>query len=327
VQRADFRNRLDWPFPVGPVQIDPFGEARNTVFSTTVPDPGDGAARNTFTVGATATTDAWGEFHGQSDVLSVTGFRHIFTPSAGYVRVVYNDVDPVDLFQIDQVEQVVKTEYVPLSLRNRIQGGRADATVDLVDLLIQTRYFPRSRWAAPQEGFFLEDAFTLTTAQTGIPPPTTAAHLRNWDVIATELRITPADFAQLYGRSDWDPLGPGLVRSDLSVLVRPDPALSLIVNYNYFKNLYQAVLVGVDLRATEKWGFFASSQYDFQQGAFLDNRVAVRRYFHRFVLEGAVNYDGAQHEWRVSATFSPIELFRRQAPFGNEIERGVEPMF
>lgn len=320
VYRADFSNRLDYPVPIGPLELDPFFEARNTAFSRQFAD-GDDTYRNTLGFGAIATTDAWRDFDVSSNWLGVTGFRHVFTPSAGYVRTFYNDVDPEALVRIDEMEEQRKQEFVPISLRNRIQGGRGDASLDLLDLLVDTRYFPRSRWAAPRNGFFLEQIIAEAQGLTAPRP------LKSWDTIRADLRLNPADFLSLRAKAEWDPSGLGLVREDATVLVRPDPAFAVLAGYRLLKNVYSAVELGGDLRATEKWGFFASAQYDFEQKKFIRQRLSIRRFYHRFVLEGTIDADLAQHDVRFSVTFSPLELFRREGPFGGEISSSVEPVF
>jgi hypothetical protein len=213
------------------------------------------------------------------------------------------------LLQIDQMEQVGLVEYVPLSLRNRIQGGRGDGTLDLVDLLVDTRYFPHTTRAQTRSAFI---------------DPTEP---RNWDTIRGDLRLNPADYLGVRAKAEWDPTGGGLVRQDYTVLTKPDPLVTLALSWRELQGQYRAAGISADVRPLEKWGFFGSSQYDFFAGHFVQNRLAVRRYFHRFVLEVTVDYSVSDHDTRFAVSVSPTELFQRDAPFGGEISRTVAPQY
>src|SRR5439155_1294432 len=84
----------------------------------------------------------------------------------------------------------------------------------------------------------------------------------------------------------------------------------------YFEGAYKAIEGGLDLRFpwAEKWGARASTQYDFERESFTRHRFALRRYFHRFVLEVTLDVDynengGATPDLRYAATFVPLETF------------------
>lgn len=316
VRRADFENRLDWPVPAGPVQIDPFALARYTAFSQRL-DSEAAIDRTALGAGAIFTTDAWREFRVTSHLLAVTGIRHIVTPSIGYVRVFYDDVEPDELIPIDEVEQVRREEYIPLSIRNRIQGGRrlgyaglGQASVDLADILVETRYFPRSSAAAPA------GSFVDPTAR------------RRWDAIRADVRLNPADFLLARWKAEWDPNGGGLIRQDGTATLFPASGVALRVSYRFREDEYDAVGLGVIVPLlTDKWGFRAETQYDLRDDDFIENELAVFRRFHRFVLTGLVSADFGEDDVRFSVSFEPVELFGRSDAFGGEVERTVDPIF
>src|SRR5439155_19025715 len=110
-----------------PASLGPFGNERGT---------GPPIDRFVAGGGAVATTDIWRDF----------GFvRHIATPSIGYSNVFWVSEDPEALVQLDEVEAVRASEFVPFGLRNRFQlpRGAPGGSVDAVDWNIQARWFPK----------------------------------------------------------------------------------------------------------------------------------------------------------------------------------------
>ncbi|MGH7295438.1 MAG: hypothetical protein ACRELB_10920, partial [Polyangiaceae bacterium] len=309
LRRADFDNRLEYPFALGALHVAPFFEGRYSAWSAQFDPSGGSIDRSTLGTGALATTDAWREFRFHSDLLAIDGLRHIMTPSVGYVSTFFNTAAPGLLVPIDAMGTARLAEYVPLSIRNRIQGGRGAGTVDLVDLLVDTRYFPHTSRAETRSAF--------------IDP----SEPRSWDTIRADLRLAPADFLGLRARDEWDPTGRGLLRQDYTALVKPDPLVAVALSWRALKDQYEAVEVAADVRPVEQWGFFASSQYDFHAGRFVENRLAVRRYFHRFVLEVTADYDLTDHQTRFAVNFAPLELFQGDGPFAGDISHDVAPRF
>ena len=308
VWRADLEERLDYPVPLGPFQLDPFAVARCSAFSERFANE-DAIQRRSAGAGATATTDVWRTFEGEIALLGLDGLRHMMTVSSGFEALFYNDVAPDELWRIDRLEAVRECAYVPISLRNRLQGSRGEESVDLVDLLVETRFFPDPSRPAP-----------LGTVADPLAR-------RRWDTLYGDLRLNPIDSLSLRLKSEWDPEGNGRVRTDGSVLFRFSPVLSGVLSYRSLKGLYDAVEVGGDVRASEKWGFYLGSQYDFERGGFVRQRLAVRRFFHRFVFEVTLDEDLTTDDLRVSVNFMPLELFGAESPFGGGIDRGLQPDF
>jgi hypothetical protein len=311
LQRADFENRLDYPRPLGPLVLDLFATARYSVFSKTIESATE-RARTTFGAGATAATDVSRDFDFAWDVLGIDGLRHIVTPSSGYLRVFYNDLGPESLVPLDEIEEVRESEFVPISLRNRLTAFRPKGPAfDFLDLLIETRYFPRSRLALSREPFLLERN----------------DRRRSWDLIHGDLRLTPHELFALRAKVDFDPEGNGAVREDAQALVRVSKDFALTAGYRALEGVYEAVEAGARLRATEKWALRASSQYDFERQKFVSNHLSLVRFFHRFFLDVRVDADFGEKDVRFSVNFAPVEMFDRDERFHGEIDRAVDPFF
>ncbi|HVY61630.1 MAG TPA: hypothetical protein VHF22_08255, partial [Planctomycetota bacterium] len=318
ILRADVDERADYPVPLGPIQLDPFGLARYSAWSerlvSGIPDDplgderGGGPAIDRFVAGAgiLATTDLWRD---------LGGYRHIATPTVGYTNVFHEDTRPEALVWIDDLETVRTAEFVPFGMRNRLQEWRTGpgivtgSAVDVVDWEVLARWYPRP--GADNRG-------------------------ERWGLVRSDLRVNPDVSYGGRWRSDWDPNpGGGVVRTDAEVWCRPDPAITVALGYRYFEDVYKAVEGGLDVRFpwAEKWGARAATQYDFERESFTRHQFALRRYFHRFVLEVSfdVDYDengGATPDFRYAATFVPLELFQRGGLFGTtEVQREVDPLF
>jgi hypothetical protein len=256
--------------------------------------------------GVIATTDLWRDF---------AGYRHIATPSIGYTNVFHEDTKPEALVWIDDIETARTSEFVPFEIRNRIQEWRTGPGVvtgtaaDIVDWDIRGRWFPH-------------------------PGPDNGGD--HWGLLRSDLRVSPEPFYGGRWRSDWDPNSRGgLVQTDAEFWTRPDPAITIALGYRYFENTYKAVEGGLDLRFpwAEKWGARVATQYDFVRESFTRNRFALRRYFHRFVLELTFDLDynentGSTPDLRFAATFVPLELFGPQPLFGGaDVQRSLSPLF
>jgi len=304
--RGDVDLRLDYPFALGPVQVDPFGVARATTYERTL-ERFASQTRETAGGGAIARTDLWRDFEAASPLLGLDGLRHTATPTVGYVHVFLNTVDPDELFFFDAVDRVDENEFVLLGLRNRLATERGGRLLDVLDLDIEARYFPRPRrnFEVPGE---------------------------SWGLIRPDLRVTPAELFSMSARAQFDPNDDRGVRSlrraDIAATLTPEPGVSLSGGYRFLDDGFSAVTVGVDWRLTEKWGISALGQYDFEQQEFIDQRLRVRRYLHSFVLEVELGVDfGEEEDVRFSVTFLPRELFGRERPFGGDVERGPASFF
>jgi len=304
IARFDFENRVDWPIPVGPIQVDPFAIGRYSAWSTgleqdafsSVDPQTDGRAldRWVWGGGAQATTDIWRDFG---------SFRHIMTPSTGIVNVFHVDTDPEALYPIDRMETARKTEFVPLGFRQRLQfwTPSVDRPADVIDWNVSTRVFLRP---------------DRDNAGDRMGP------------LRSDLRVNPLPMIFGRWRSDWDlNREGGLFRSDAEVMYRPQRDWGLGVSHRFFEDTYRALGGSLDARLTEKWGARLSSQYDFEQGTFTNSRFTLVRYFHRFVLDVTIDADFGEDDVRFAVHFMPLELYGATTPLGSEVQRQQDPLF
>jgi hypothetical protein len=304
VLRLDAEERLDWPFPLGPVQIDPFLLGRYSAWSTGRdtrllnvfdPRPDERALdRAVLGGGAIATTDLWRDFG---------AFRHVATPSLGYANVFHVSTPPEELYPVDALEQVRKSESFPVGIRNRIQfwGPSAERPLDLLDWDVTARVFARPDRDSSGERF---------------------------GPLRSDLRVMPLPSLGGRWRSDWDlNENGGLFRSDAELWFRPQPDVRFALAHRFFENTYRALEGSCDVRLAEKWGLRLSSQYDFEQGSFTSNRAVLVRYFHRFVLDVTVDADFGESDVRFAVHFTPLELYGRSDPLGGDVQTRQDPMF
>ncbi|MHC4829438.1 MAG: LPS-assembly protein LptD [Planctomycetota bacterium] len=283
VLRADFDHRFDLPITLGPAQLAPFFETRVSAFSEAI-DPDDEPVRTALAGGAVLTTDAWRDIDVAIEALGVSGFRHVVTPFVGYEHAFLNTVEPIDLIPLDEVEQVAKAESIVFGVRNRLVA-RLDDEVrtrhELLDLDLRATYFPRPKLSGG----------------------------RSWGLLSSDARLEPVRRWALRAKSDFD-IDKNLehVRTDITASFLAHEQLLLYGSYRYTRGSFESTSAGLDLRATEKWAFAASTQYNFRVDDFIDNRLSVRRYFHRFVVEVSIEADFGEDEVRFGLDFRPIEL-------------------
>lgn len=261
VVRADTWHRVEAPFAlgVGGIQVDPFLEARGTIWSEDVnanDEPYDAGLFG----GVELSTLIWKPF--------TNGWRHEILPSIGYrTDLVHERVDgqPVVL---DEVETPREGHFVDLGLRQRVVSPDGQNHLDVE---------VKTTWA---EGLASQAPIGIAVADGWMPMVVNANAFS--ELLSVPLALhhdARYDFES--GRTDYSRTLFGF---------EPFDPLGIEVAYNSARrrngtSLYNVVSGAVRYRATRKWEFEGRGSFTTDGDSRLASSLTVRRYGHDLILE------------------------------------------
>ena len=145
--RLDSYNELSYPFKLlGFLSVDPFIGTRETFYSEDATG-NDNITRYLFTTGVDLYTRFYKIYDFETDFLNldIHDIRHLIIPSAKYAYIREPNVDPEELRQFDEIDELRQGNGVELSLQHKLQTKREGEdgtrkTVDLLSFIISSEY-------------------------------------------------------------------------------------------------------------------------------------------------------------------------------------------
>lgn len=279
-QRFDTFHRLTYVTGIGPVNLQPYGEIRETVYSRNKWEAGP---RWRQTVGAGL--NSFAQFHRIYDYntdfagLDINGLRHVIVPGALYFFQDQPNVDKDNLYQMDEIDTLEKENGLRLSLYNKLQTKRhslSDPTkmekVDLLRFTVYTDYLFRLEKNGldfEKPGKFSDPHFDLEL------------YPYDWLYIQSKMSVTPKNQALNTGSIEFS-LRPGdRFRLDLGYRYekRPDdPANQLTFDTSYI--------------VSPKWKLGLYERWNFQDARIEEQQFTITRDLHCWEVELSYDVDG-----------------------------------
>lgn len=225
-------------------------------------------------------------------------FVHAIVPELGYFNRYFVSRDPAEFIPVDEVEEERRTEFIFLRARTRLSVEREleDGEerplrmdyYDLIDLAVETRYFPSAR----SEG------------RSG-PFPSVFGDLRFFLPGRFEARL----------RVETDTSRGRIITNEsyLNWLVRPGMLVG--ASYRDLDGVAEALGWNLTWTISAKWALRLEEQYDFLSSRFIMHRATIRRRFHRFALDFALSVDPGENDVSFSVQFAPDLFGSSQDPF------------
>ncbi len=291
--RGDLDATLSYKQTLGPLVLRAWGGARESGWTGRAGDEDHGLERFAAHGGWNLATTFWREF--ESPVGRAV-LRHEVTPEVGTRHVFGVTRDPAELLLFDDVEQLVDTDYVFLRLRSRLLADVAGRRRKLVDVAVETRYFPRDH---------------------GRDDP------RSWGALVYDVRLDPFEWLSLRARGEHD-LDDGSLRSLDVTGTFTWERVTASVSWRDLPGFVKAFGWSVDVALTPAWTVGFGQQYDTISGDFLYHRGRVVRSFHCVALELTVAHDPQQDETAASVSLGLAPLFGGDATAPFEQDRWRE---
>lgn len=279
VQRADTVHRLTYVTGIGPVNLQPYGEFRETVYSRTKWENSP-VARMTPGGGL----NAFSQFHKIYNYdtnfanLDINQLRHIFVPGALFFYQNQPTVDKDNLYQMDEIDTMQKMSGIRFSLQNKLQTKRhnLDGTlrrVDLVRFQVYTDYlfrFDKSNTEFKEPGKFTDPTFDLE-----LDP-------YDWLFIQAKLRITPKNQAVNTGSIEFS--------------LRPTRRFKLDLGYRYEKmpdEPRNQVIFDTSYTLSPKWRLGLYERWDLQGSKIEEQQFTITRDLHCWEMDLVYDVEGA----------------------------------
>ena len=296
VFRFDTAHTISRPFALNRLKLEPFVGVRGTYYEETLRG-NTSTWRNQLLYGGRVSTMLHRYFDVTSEALNIDGIRHIILPDISYTAKTDTwGADPSELIQFDETDAITQEDYITLRLRNRFQTRRRGKTIDLLDLGIETDYYPHSRRDNNAEGF-------------------------------SPLRIDaishPVDGLTLLLNADYDfsenDRGPAFLNLGASVAV--SERWSAYAGHTYERDIDNFGTYSLAYDLTPKWTAVASYDRDWRNGQALEERLELLRDFHAFSLAIVLENDERSGEQSVGFAISPkgIKMPPRPGSFARHL--------
>lgn len=279
--RADVDTVLSYKNSLGPLVLRVWGGGRETAWSDRVRD-GDSIDRFAAQGGWNLATTLWKEFDTPWGVV-----RHEVVPEVGSRHVTRVTRDPAELLPFDLVEDLVPTDHLFLRLRTRLLTDLGGVRHKLLDVALESRYFPRDRGRD---------------------------RARAWSALLYDVRLAPTRWLTLRARGEHDFDAGRLTEIDVTGQVALEPIVAA-VSWRDLPGVARAIGWSLDLQLTPAWMIGFSQQYDFVTDEFLFHRGRVVRTFHCLSLEVALSHDPQQRETTASFALGLAPLLGSGGPF------------
>ncbi len=272
VGRFDYYNKLSYMAKLGFLNITPFGDIRETVYTRDKWDH-DPELRSVFGGGVSVfsrfhkvydvETDAWG--------LDIDGLRHIVVPSATYYYAHQPTVNKDDLYQMDYIDALEEENSINFSLESKFQTRRGEGenkgSVDLARFIVSTDYLLRME----RESFKFEN-------------------------LKMELELKP--YSWLYIDSDMEivPKNQSLGRASVEASFRPSGNFRLDMGYRYEKLAPEPrnqLTLDVSYRLNKNWKFGLYERFNLEKGDIEEQQISILRDLHCWEVEIVYDVEGA----------------------------------
>ncbi len=278
VGRLDSYHKFSYMSKLGFLNITPYGEVRETVYTRNKWD-NDPKARSAFGAGVAL----FSRFHKIYDVktdymgLDINGMRHIIVPSATYFHTHQPTVDKDELYQMDELDTLEKENGVTLALENKFQTKRGEGetaqSVDVVRFITSTDFL--FRMEKDEFKFEKEGKFTNLKYDLELMP-------YSWLYFDNEMEIIPSN--QSIGSTS------------VEASIRPNENFRFDFGYRYEKldaSPRNQWTFDLSYRLNPKWKFGLYERFDFQTGVIEEQQISVTRDLHCWEVEFVYDVDGS----------------------------------
>ena len=297
VQRGDLETRVNVPFSLGDVHVNPaFGGSLYGVSDTNgFAAPQDGSdVRYAGFYGVRADTQAWKTFpDAKSGLLDIDGMRHVLSLDAQYFDR-FKVSDPSETYQSNDMVDVLAEERIgSVRVRNRLQTKRDGDTVDWLDVESRFLYFFDEN--APQyPGLFgVREDFPHPLQLLDFPGETKYTRVERdgsafWQHRG---RMELLRNVWLMGEADYDMQANAMETSAAGIRWFAEQRLSFYVGRRTIHSDSVIWTERLDYRLSNRWGVELEYQSDSKEGRSLSTTLALYRRAHDYTLAIEVNSD------------------------------------
>jgi len=273
--RWDSVYEVSRPFPLNRFKLEPFVGVQGTYYSERLRSDRDVWRRQLF-YGGRMSTALYRYFGITSKPLDINGVRHIIVPDIAYVaRTTTRGALATDLIQFDDVDMARQQDFISLRLRNKFQTRRNGRTVDLLDLDLETEYFPHSNRDNNGESF---------------------------SPLRVDARLRPVDGLSIFTNANYDfsENNRGLAFLNVGASIDVSDRWSSYIGHTYERGLDSFGTYSLAYRMTPKWAAVVSYDRDWRSGESLEESVELIRDCHAFNFAIIVENDERAGEQSVS---------------------------
>ena len=278
VQRLDTYHKLSYATGVGPLNIVPFGEIRETAYTRRNLDK-----KSVLRTSLSGGVDTFMRFHRIYDVetdylgLDINGLRHIIVPKATYFHRPQPKVHKDDLYQMDELDAMEKENYVSLSLENKLQTKHGPASdlkaTDLVRTIVSVDYFFRMK----KKSFDFVDG----------------GQFRNLNF---DLEVRPYDWLYVDGRLEINPQNQSVSTGSVEFSMIPSESFRLDLGYRYEKmspDPRNQLTFDMWYVINPKWRLGLYERFDIQGREIEEQQLSITRDLHCWETELVYDLKGS----------------------------------
>jgi len=192
--------------------------------------------------------------------MDINGLRHVITPSIGYAYNHEPNIDKSNLYQVDAIDAITKSNVVTFELSNKLQTKRKGKNVDLADLRINTSYLFDPPDDAVKSGSSLSD-------------------------FLFKLKLLPYSWLRIEGDATFnrsvatsDPDYNHFTQADYDINFDFDKDRSIGFGQRYQKNDGNEVTANLRWRLNPKWKFSTYQRYNISAGLGASKGLSEQEY-------------------------------------------------
>lgn len=278
VERFDTFHQLSYAFELGFLNITPYGNFRETIYSKNKWGE-KGISRAAIGGGV----DVFARFHRTFDIntnwggLDINGIRHIVVPKVEYFHTPQPTVDKDSLFQMDDIDSIGKENGILLSLENKLQTKRNTGTtfesVDLVRFRVSTDYnfrMEKGKFKFEKEAKFGDIYF--------------------------DLELRPYTWLYIDGKLDITPENQTVKTGSLEFGMEPHRRFHMDFGYRYEKkpgDPQNQITFDLSYMFNPKWRFGWYERFDMQRQKIEEQQFSITRDLHCWEVEVTYDLEGS----------------------------------
>ncbi len=330
--RADTAHELSYPFKVGPIRFNPFIGARLSYFS----DPlSGGGGRVSTSAGIRISTELHRLYNMHFPLLNINKLMHVITPEVSYQGIFLTNPESRDLFFYDEIDTVGDVQVIRLKLMNRLKTRRFDLPqhgrfqypkrpTKYVEPLTFGRHLKRQGRVAEFMYFDLElpifpDSADNRGRRLGDLDMEAIFRLRDWLTLNMDgqFRLEAGDG----GATDAAGLRTFSVGVGVSKPEDTYPRWSVFFGNRHARDISNTLIFQTNFSPNPKWELSYSTQYETREGQFQNQRLTLRRYFHRLAVDLTFDRDEGEQNGEGNTTLRlgvNLRGFAERAAFNDD---------
>jgi len=261
-ERFDWDNEVSYPFKFSFLELRPFVGGRYTYYSRAISDDDFNSVRSIFKTGASLSTkfyriyDSYGKFFGAE----VNRLRHVISPAVSYQYVHQPSMTADQLEYYDEVDSVLRSHAITLSLENKLQTKRSEETVDFFRVYTSTPFNLKEN---PSAGSFGD--------------------------ITNEIDYKPNEWLTFYFDSVYSAQQDHLSTANFDIYVNNKDKWSFGLGKRFDHEVDDQVTTNLFYRLNPKWAFQVYHRYDLDGGIMKEQDYVIRRDLHSWEMDMSFN--------------------------------------